>query len=110
CRPPGRGQPRQRPGGSAPAGHYSSAVRLILVRHAKAAPGSPDASRPLTPAGHEAAALLAIEIRDLGPDAVISSPLLRARETAGPIAEAAGVELELDPRLAPGATLYDIRA
>jgi phosphohistidine phosphatase SixA len=41
---------------------------------------------------------------------VISSPLLRARETALPIAEACGVELELDPRLAPGATLEDIRA
>jgi phosphohistidine phosphatase len=41
---------------------------------------------------------------------VISSPLLRAVETATPIAEAAGVELEIDTRLAPGATADDIRA
>jgi phosphohistidine phosphatase SixA len=85
-------------------------VRLILVRHAKAAPGSPDASRPLTAEGREAAALLAIELRALAPDAVIASPLLRARETAGPIADAAGVELEIDERLSPGATLGGVRA
>ena len=85
-------------------------MRLILVRHAKAAPGNPDASRPLTAEGREAAALLAVDLRALAPDAVISSPLLRARETAAPIAEAAGVELEIDERLAPGATLDDVRA
>ena len=36
------------------------------------------------------------------PDAVVSSPLLRARETAAAIAEAAGLEAEVDERLAPG--------
>jgi phosphohistidine phosphatase len=85
-------------------------VRLILVRHAKAAPGNPDASRPLTPEGHDAAAALAQELRSVSLDAVIASPLLRARETAAPIAEAAGVELEVDPRLAPGTTAADVRA
>jgi len=85
-------------------------VRLILVRHAKAAPGDPDALRPLTAEGLEAAALLAVDLRALAPDAVIASPLLRARETAAPIAEAAGLELEIDERLAPGATLEDVRA
>ena len=85
-------------------------MRLILVRHAKAAPGNPDASRPLTPKGRKAAAVLARELRDAHPDAVISSPLLRAVETAAPIAAAAGVEVEVDARLAPGATADDVRA
>jgi phosphohistidine phosphatase len=85
-------------------------VRLILVRHAKAAPGSPDASRPLTGKGRKAAAELARELRGAKPDAVISSPLLRAVETATAIAERAGVEVEIDDRLAPGATADDVRA
>jgi len=84
-------------------------VRLILVRHAKAASGEPDESRPLTPEGRERAHELAHELGALGPTAVISSPLLRARETALPIAIAAAVELAIDERLAPGATLDDIR-
>ena len=42
--------------------------------------------------------------KGIKPDAVISSPLLRARETAEGIASAVGVEAEQDERLAPGAT------
>ena len=45
----------------------------------------------------------------MSPDAVISSPLLRARETAEPIAEVAGVDVEVDARLAPGASADDVR-
>jgi phosphohistidine phosphatase len=85
-------------------------VRVILVRHAKAEPGHPDDLRPLTPAGRERALALAAELAELEPDAVVSSPLLRARETAAPIAEAAGVELLVDERLAPGASAEDVRA
>jgi phosphohistidine phosphatase SixA len=85
-------------------------VRLILVRHAKAASGEPDELRPLTPEGRDAAAALGAELAALQPDAVLSSPLLRARETAQPIAEAAGLELELDARLSPGASLPDFHA
>jgi len=85
-------------------------MRLILVRHAKAAPGEPDELRPLTPDGRDAAAALGERLRAARPDAVISSPLLRARETAAPIAAAAGVEVEVDERLAPGATVEDVRA
>lgn len=85
-------------------------MRLILVRHAKAAPGDPDSLRPLTADGREAATALAERLRPARPDAVISSPLLRARETAAPIAAAAGVELQTDARLAPGATVDDVRA
>ena len=85
-------------------------MRLIIVRHAKAAPGSPDASRPLTSKGRKASAELARELRPAHPDAVISSPLLRAIETAKAVAKAAGVEVEVDERLAPGATADDVRA
>ena len=85
-------------------------MRLILVRHAKAASGEPDEARPLTSEGHEAALALGEQLGSLRPDAVLSSPLLRARQTAGPIAAVAGVELEIDGRLAPGATLEELRA
>lgn len=85
-------------------------VRLILVRHAKAASGEPDELRPLTPEGRDAAQDLGTELGALQPDAVISSPLLRARETAEPIAAAAGLEPQVDERLSPGASFADIRA
>ena len=83
-------------------------MRLFIVRHAEAAPGDPDALRPLTPAGHEQARLLAEQLPQA--HTVLTSPLLRARETATAIARAAGVELEVDDRLAPGATAEDVRA
>jgi phosphohistidine phosphatase SixA len=85
-------------------------MRLILVRHAEAAPGDPDELRPLTPAGRNVARALAEQLARERPDAVVSSPLLRARETAGPIADAAGVRPETDDRLKPGATVDDVRA
>jgi phosphohistidine phosphatase SixA len=85
-------------------------VRLIVVRHAEAGPGQPDAQRSLTAAGREAARELAARLAEERPSAVLSSPLLRARETATPIAEAAGVAVEVDHRLAPGADADDVRA
>jgi phosphohistidine phosphatase SixA len=85
-------------------------VRLFLVRHAEAASGEPDELRPLTPAGRAVARTLAEQLARESPDAVISSPLLRARETAEEIARAAGIEPEPDDRLAPGATADDMRA
>jgi phosphohistidine phosphatase len=85
-------------------------VRLFLVRHAEAASGDPDDLRPLTPGGREAARALGERLAVEQPDAVLSSPLLRARETAEQIARAAGIEPEPDDRLAPGATAEDVRA
>jgi phosphohistidine phosphatase SixA len=85
-------------------------VRLFVVRHAEAAPGEPDHLRPLTSAGRKAAAALGKRLASEGIDAVVSSPLLRARQTADAIAAAAGTEAELDDRLAPGATADDLRA
>jgi len=43
-------------------------------------------------------------------DAVLTSPLLRARQTAEGIATAVGLEPEPDERLAPGASADDVRA
>ena len=62
-------------------------MRVIIVRHAKAEPGEIDALRPLSKKGRK-----------------------RARETAEPIGRAAGVELTIDDRLSPGATVEHLRA
>jgi phosphohistidine phosphatase SixA len=85
-------------------------MRLFVVRHAEAAPGDPDELRPLTPAGRAAARVLAGRLAGEGVEAVLSSPLLRARETAAEIALAAHVQAEVDDRLAPGATPDGVRA
>jgi phosphohistidine phosphatase len=85
-------------------------MRLFLVRHAEAAPGEPDELRPLTAAGRAVARDLGERLAAKHPDAVVSSPLLRARETAEQIARAAGVTPEADERLAPGATAEDLKA
>jgi phosphohistidine phosphatase len=84
-------------------------VRVFLVRHAEAAPGEPDALRSLTTAGEGAARELGARLAAEGLDAVLSSPLLRARQTAEQIARAASLTVEVDERLAPGATVGDLR-
>lgn len=87
-------------------------MRLYLVRHAKAAPGEPDELRPLTPEGREQARALGHRLREEGvqADAVLTSPLLRARETGDELARSLGAESEPDDRLAPGAEAQDLRA
>ena len=83
-------------------------MRVLIVRHAEAAAGNPDELRPLTSEGREHARALGAQLREEGfvADAVVASPLLRARQTA----EALGLgEPEIDERLAPGATPFDLR-
>jgi phosphohistidine phosphatase len=84
-------------------------LRVFLVRHAEAAPGEPDAERALTEAGRATADALGLRLAAERPAAVISSPLLRARETAAAIARAAALQPEVDDRLAPGATAALLR-
>jgi phosphohistidine phosphatase SixA len=86
-------------------------VRVYLVRHAEAAPGEPDDLRALTAAGRASARELGDRLAAEGirPAAVLSSPLLRARETAAELARAVGTEAETDERLAPGATAEALR-
>ena len=78
-------------------------MRLLIVRHAEAASGLPDELRPLTPHGRQQARALGRRLlaESLAPDAVLTSPLLRARETG---AELGLQEPEVDDRLAPGAS------
>ena len=85
-------------------------TRLFLVRHAHSDPGDPDSLRPLSARGRQQAHELAARLATAAPDAVFASPLLRARETAAAIARIAGVDLRVDERLAPGATVDDVLA
>ncbi len=79
---------------------------VYLCRHAKASPGEPDAARELAPEGIEQARALGelLAARDDAPLLVLSSPLVRARQTAEAIATATGAPLRMEERLAPGAT------
>jgi phosphohistidine phosphatase len=78
---------------------------IWLLRHAEAEDGSPDAERPLTEKGEEqsrrvGAALAALRIRL---DACLSSPKVRAAETARIVCEQVdGIEVELTEELAGG--------
>jgi len=85
-------------------------VRVFLVRHAEAAPGEPDELRRLTSAGRDAARALGERLAGEHPTAVVTSPLLRARETADLIARACTLEATADDNLAPGATADALRA
>jgi phosphohistidine phosphatase SixA len=85
-------------------------VRVFLVRHAEAAPGEPDELRRLTAAGRDAARALGERLAAEHPTAIVSSPLLRARETAELIAHACRLDATTDDNLAPGATTETLRA
>ena len=87
-------------------------MQLYLVRHAEAADGEPDELRPLTADGRRAARELGERLAAEGirPDAVLTSPLLRARETGAELARPSGLEAEADERLAPGATAEAVKA
>jgi broad specificity phosphatase PhoE len=85
-----------------------SFVRLFLVRHAEAIAnpelrylGSRD--DPLTERGQWQARQLAQAFAVLAPAAVYSSPLIRAVDTAVPIALVHGIAYTCDPRLVEGA-------
>lgn len=85
------------------------ASTLLLLRHGIAedagpATGYEDAPRALTQEGIARMRLAAAGVRalDLSVDAVISSPLVRCRQTGEIVAEALGLEPAQDPRLAPG--------
>ena len=84
---------------------------VYLCRHAKAAPGEPDELRELTGKGRRQAEALGDRLAAATepPVLVLTSPLVRARQTAEAIAQATGAALEVDRRLAPGATLAALR-
>ena len=77
---------------------------LTLVRHGQTASSARSAYSgqsdiPLTDIGREQAAGAAQQLAGTGIDAVISSPLMRARDTARAIADASGAPLTIDDRL-----------
>jgi phosphohistidine phosphatase len=77
---------------------------LWLLRHGDAAEGSPDTERPLTDKGREQARAVGAALKALGVqlDACLTSPKLRAAETARLVCEPLGVEPQLEPKLAGG--------
>ena len=87
-------------------------MRVYLCRHAQAVSSDPDELRPLTPGGCEQARALAVSIAALPepPVLVLTSPLLRARQTAEEIARATGAPLRVEPGLAPGASAEALAA
>ncbi|OLV15887.1 histidine phosphatase family protein [Deinococcus marmoris] len=70
---------------------------FLLIRHAKASGQAPDA--PLTAEGQEQAHRLASQLAQHGITRMVSSPWLRAVDTAQPLATALGLSIETDERL-----------
>jgi phosphohistidine phosphatase len=91
-------------------------MELYFLRHGIAADAEPDgmgdAGRPLTKEGIAKMQAGARGMRQLGLqlDALLSSPLVRARETAAIVARALGPELQLADELAPGCDLGQLFA
>jgi phosphohistidine phosphatase len=84
---------------------------VYLVRHAHSDPGGPDELRTLSERGRAEARALAerLAANESPPRLVLTSPLVRAKETAEAIAEATAAELRVDRRLSPGATAEALR-
>ena len=77
---------------------------LWLLRHGEAEEGSPDAERPLTEKGERQArdAGKALAALGAGIDACLTSPKVRAYETARLACEPLGVEPRIEERLSGG--------
>lgn len=77
---------------------------IWFLRHAEAEDGSPDAERPLTDKGRAQAIAAGRALEKLGVklDACLTSPKLRAIDTAKLACEALGAEFHLEPALAGG--------
>ncbi|HEV3378538.1 MAG TPA: histidine phosphatase family protein [Thermoleophilaceae bacterium] len=77
---------------------------LWLLRHGDAEDGSPDSERPLTDKGRQQARAAGAALKALGleVDACLTSPKVRAVETARLACEPLGVEPQLEPKLSGG--------
>jgi phosphohistidine phosphatase len=77
---------------------------IWLLRHAEAEDGTPDEERPLTSNGEQDARAAGLALARLGVevDGCVSSPKLRAVDTARLACEPFGVEPTVDERLAGG--------
>jgi len=77
---------------------------IVFARHGQTAPNRDGlvlgrADPELTEEGHRQAALLAAALAGEGVTAILTSPLLRARQTAEPTGSACGVPVVVDERL-----------
>src|SRR5436305_10025483 len=74
---------------------------LWLLRHAEARDGRPDDERPLTKAGEEQARAAGLAMARLGVtlDVCLTSPRLRARQTAELACDPLGVLVTIEARL-----------
>ena len=89
---------------SAQAGRAPRAQRLFVVRHGETERSaghiySGQADVPLTEAGRKQARLAGERLAGAGIDAIWSSPLCRATDTADAIAQATGAPVRIDERL-----------
>jgi phosphohistidine phosphatase len=77
---------------------------IWLLRHGDAEDGSPDSERPLSEKGRDQSRRAGAALKALGVeiDACLTSPKVRAAETARLACEPLGVEPELEPKLAGG--------
>ena len=77
---------------------------IVFARHGQTAPNRDGlvlgrADPELTEEGHRQAALLAAELADEPVSAILTSPLVRARQTADAVGAACGVPVVVDERL-----------
>jgi phosphohistidine phosphatase len=77
---------------------------LWLLRHGDAADGSPDAERPLTSKGEEQSRAAGRALAALGVemDSCLTSPKIRAADTARLACEPLGIDPQMEPKLAGG--------
>jgi phosphohistidine phosphatase len=77
---------------------------IWLLRHGDAEDGTPDSERPLTEKGREQSRAVGAALKGIGVelDACLTSPRVRALETARIACEPLGVEPQLEPKLAGG--------
>jgi phosphohistidine phosphatase len=91
-------------------------VELYLLRHADAGDPAawrgPDADRPLSSKGEKQSERLGSFLLGIGlrPDAILTSPKLRASQTAERVGDRLGIEVHADSRLAGGVDLETAEA
>ena len=80
-------------------------MELLLWRHAEAEDGAPDLERELTARGQKQARRVAAWLNDRLPGSarILSSPAVRAQQTAAALLALADRKLKIVPQLAPGA-------
>lgn len=89
-------------------------MELYFLRHGDAEPASAagsDAERRLTDRGKRETRTVALAMQRAGarPEMILTSPLVRARETAAVLESVFGGSAEADERLASGCSLGDIQ-